>query len=64
MKVKERLELILGFNENLAYSLLELVSKFPWPTYLRVMWALARLEKAGKVESKRIGFRKYYTIKK
>lgn len=63
MKIEERIDLILGFNKNLAYSLLELCGKFPWPMYLRVMWALARLEKAGKIKSKRIGFKKYYRIK-
>lgn len=63
MKVEERLSVILGFNKNLAYSLLELVDMFPWPKRLRVLWALARLEKAGLIESKRIGLRKYYHIK-
>ena len=62
--IEERLSQILGFNKNLAYSSLELVDRFPWPAFFRVLWALSKLEAAGKVESKRIGLRKYYCIKR
>jgi hypothetical protein len=61
--MKERLEQILAFNGNLAYSLLELAGKFPMPMYFKVMWSLAQLERAGKVESRRIGLKKYYRLK-
>ncbi len=62
--VEKRLDIILGFNENLAFSLLELAAKFPAPKLVKVLCALVRLERKGKVESKRIGATKYYSIKK
>ncbi len=64
MNIEDRIKQLLGFNENLAFSLLEIVGKFPLPRFLKVMWALSRLERAGKIESKRIGFSKYFRIKK
>lgn len=64
MVMEERIKQILSFNENLAFSLLEIVGKFPFPKLLKVMWSLARLERAGLIESKRIGFKKYFHVKK
>ena len=67
MNIEARLLQVLEFNENLAFSLLELVDKaggrfYPY-RYLKTMWALSRLTRKGLVESKRIGLRRYY-IKK
>ena len=67
MNIEARLHQVLESNNNLAISLLELVDMagiqfYPY-RYLKTMWALASLSRKGLVESKRIGFRRYYRLK-
>ena len=67
MNIEARLLQVLEFNENLVFSLLELVDRagvryYPY-RYLKTIWALSRLTRKGLVESKRIGLRRYYRIK-
>lgn len=67
MKVRDRISLILLFNDNLAFSFWELFGKVTGlfvPRYLKVLWALSSLERKGLIKSKRIGFKKYYIINK
>jgi hypothetical protein len=63
MDIQHRIHQILQFNDTLAYSILELVDRFPWPMYFRVIWSLHRLESKGLIKSKHIGLKKYYKIK-
>lgn len=68
MKIQNRIYQILQFNDNLAFSILELVDRITdhiWVIrYLKVLLALIRLEKKGLIESKHIGGKKYYTLKR
>ena len=67
MNIRDRIYQILQFNDNLAFSILELVDRIIgqiWIVrYFKVLYALARLERKGLVESKHLGSRKYYRIK-
>ena len=68
MNIPDRIHQILQFNDNLAFSILELVDRITdriWIVrYFKVLHALARLERKGLIESKHIGGRKYYIYKK
>ena len=68
MNIPDRIYQILQFNDNLAFSILELVDRTTdrmWVVrYFKVLCALARLERLGLIESKHIGGRKYYIYKK
>ena len=67
MNIQDRLYQILQFNDNLAFSILELVDRILdrlWVVrYFKVLCALARLERKGLIESKHIGGRKYFIFK-
>ncbi|GAH58086.1 unnamed protein product [marine sediment metagenome] len=68
MNIRDRIYQILQFNDNLAFSILELVDRITdqiWIVrYFKVIHALARLERKGLIESKHIGIRKYYRVKR
>ena len=68
MNIQDRLYQILEFNDNLAFSIIELVDRIldrMWVVrYFKVLHALARLERLGLIESKHIGGRKYYIYKR
>ncbi|MBA7478889.1 hypothetical protein ES707_14317 [subsurface metagenome] len=68
MNIQDRLYQILEFNDNLAFSIIELVDRIldrMWVVrYFKVLCALARLEHLGLIESKHIGGRKYYIFKR
>jgi len=68
MNIPDRLYQILQFNDNLAFSILELVDRIldrVWIVrYFKVLHALASLERKGLIDSKHIGGRKYYIYKK
>jgi hypothetical protein len=68
VNIEDRLYQILKFNDNLAFSIIELVDRILcriWLIrYFKVLWALANLERKGLIESKRIGGKKYYTYRK
>ncbi len=67
-KIKERILQILQFNDDLAFSILELFDRLygeVWIIrYLKFLCALRSLEKKGLIESKHIGGKKYYIAKK
>ena len=64
MKLEDRITQILGFNENLAFSILELVDrigdKFSFIQYMKILWALTKLQRKGLIVGKRKGLRIYY----
>lgn len=66
--MKERIYQILRFNDDLAFSILELMDRTfggRWIyRYIKLLCALRSLEKRGLIESRHIGKRKYYQIKK
>lgn len=68
MNIPDRLYQILQFNDNLAFSILELVDRIldrVWIVrYFKVLRALASLERKGLIDSKHIGGRKYYIYRK
>lgn len=68
MNIRDRIYQILQFNDNLAFSILELVDRIIdriWVVrYFKVLCALARLEHLGLIESKHIGGRKYFIYRK
>ena len=68
MNIRDRIYQILQFNDNLAFSILELVDRTTdrmWVVrYFKVLCALARLERLGLIESKHIGGRKYFIFKR
>ena len=68
MKLEDRIIQILGFNDNLAFSILELVDriggKFYFIRYIKILWALTKLQRKGLIVGKRIGLRIYYAYSK
>ena len=68
MNIRDRIYQILQFNDNLAFSILELIDRITnriWIVrYFKVLHALASLERKGLIESKHIGGRKYYIFKR
>ncbi|GAI94269.1 hypothetical protein ES707_01094 [subsurface metagenome] len=68
VKLEDRITQILGFNENLAFSILELVDriegKFYFIRYMKILWAVTKLQRKGLIVGKRIGLRIYYACNK
>lgn len=68
MKVADRVYQILAFNDNLAYSILELLGlvtdKIWLVKYFKLLWALSRLERKGFIVSRHIGGQKYFMLKR
>ncbi len=67
VKIRERMLQILQFNDDLAFTILELFDRlgggFWIIRYLKMLCALRNLEKKGLIESKHIGEKKYYIAK-
>jgi len=62
--LEDRIRTFLLLNENLAFSLLELVGRFVGRfrlvQALQLLWSLSRLERKGLIKSKVIGGKKFY----
>lgn len=67
MNIKDRIYQILQFNDDLAFSILELFDRVfggLWiARYFKVLFALRHLERRGLIESKHIKGKKYYIAK-
>jgi len=68
MRVGDKIWQVLYFNDDLAFSILELLDRVcgGWRIvrYFKVLRSLRVLEKRGYVESRHIGWRKYYSLRK
>jgi len=68
MKVRDRIYQVLRFNDDLAFSILELLDRTFGGTWIcrhiKLLIALRRLEHKGLIESKHIAGKKYYRAKK
>lgn len=67
MKLEDRITQILGFNDNL-FSIRELVDRIGgkgnFIRYMKILWALTKLQRKGLIVGKRIGLRIYYAYNK
>lgn len=68
MKIEDRIYQILQFNDNLTFSILGLEDrigdKFSFIRYMKILWAVTKLQRKGLIVGKRIGLRIYYEINK
>jgi len=63
--MQERLMVLFLANRNFAFCGLELLARLAGPfipKWIKMPYSLARLEKRGLIESKKIGFKRYYAL--